>query len=286
MSSIPSSRSFSQQPSQPFTRQSGDNYVIINGRRISCDSGISGQDITNMAGNTSGRRVVKVSGGWVEKIEPSRWYRPEDLKDRNGNPVKIKTMPERTKGGFFDFFSGSQPSARVVTPAPNPQPRGVPAPQARAVRAPQGMFGGVRSDYSRALIREQVIDVARNYCKSPVTFDEDNADWVVFPQFRLPRGWSQPTTALMIMFPRDYPVLPPIGFYLPEDLPSPHGHLYGNAYHNASAAPLKEGWHWYCCYVSDGAWQPAPMNARKGWRDGDNLWTYLTLVNEVLSSND
>ena len=249
-----------------------DQYIIVNGRRIFCGNGVSGRDITSAAGNPSKRRVVKIASGHVQKIDPFHHYSPEELRDKNGRPVKIKTMPERTKGGLLDFFGNASPASREPNPAPRPS-------------APQTPFSGRRSEFSRRLILDQINDVARNVFKAPVQFD-NGGDWVVFPSFRLPGNWSVPTTPLMILFPTDYPVLPPIGFYLPDTLPSPNGHKYAQAYHSASAAPLMRGWHWYCCYVQDGAWQPAPMNARNGWRDGDNLYTYLTLVSEALASSD
>lgn len=263
MSNIPSAKAFTQAHT-PYQQSGNEDFVIINGRRVACSAGISGQEIINQTGNSYGRRVVKVSGGYVQKIDPRRHYAPHELKDKNGRPVKIKTMPERTKGGFFNSL----------------------ASLCQRQAAPQGIFEGRRTPMSHNLITEQVIDVARNYFKSPVSFDEENANWVVFPQFRLPRDWSQPTTPLLINFPRDYPSLPPIGFYLPDSLPSPHGHKYSQAYHDASSAPLLQGWDWYCCYVSPGGWQPAPLNSRNGWRDGDSLWTYITLINEALASND
>lgn len=267
---IPSANAFTQTQAQPqYQQPCTEDFVIINGRRVACGAGLSRQEIINQIGNSYGRRVVKVSGGYVQKIDPRRHYAPHELKDKYGRPVKIKTMPERTKGGFFDFIGLGQ------------------RPQAQApISTPQGIFEGRRTPTSRQIITEQVIDVARNYFKSPVSFDEENANWVVFPQFRLPRGWSQATTPLLINFPRDYPALPPIGFYLPSNLPSPHGHKFGRTYHNASSAPLLKEWDWYCCYITPGGWQPAPLNSRNGWRDGDSLWTYLTLINEVLASND
>lgn len=252
-----------------FFEDDNEGFIIVNGRRIRYGNGISGRKIMEMAGNDRGRRVVKVSGGCVKKIEPQHYYTPEELIDKHGRSVKITTMPERTKGGLFDFLSS------VLGQAPQ-----------ESAPSQLGIFGGQRSEISRQIITEQVIDLAENYFKHPVVFDEKTADYVIFPKFRLPRNWSQPTTPLLIMFPRDYPVLPPIGFYLPDTLPSPHGHKYSEAYHSASSAPLQEGWHWYCCYVEDGSWRPAPLHAPKSQRKGDNLWTYLTLINEVLASND
>lgn len=223
------------------------DFIIINGRRIPCDGGMRGSDIVRAAGVSSGRRVVSVGMGKAEAIDPDRVYTSNDLKDRHGNPVKIKTMPDRTKG------------------------------------AP--LFFGPRHQQSRQLITEQVFDVAQKYATSGLDFDEEDAHWMIFPQFRLPRNWSRRSAALMVIFPTDYPVIPPIGFYLPSDVPSPHGHKFSQAYHDASAVPLQEGWDWYCCTVNPGAWRPTPANSPGGWRSGDNLWTYITLINEVLGND-
>ncbi len=122
--------------------------------------------------------------------------------------------------------------------------------------------------------------------RQPIEFDDENADWVVIPNFPLPHNWSRSSTALMILFPTDYPAVPPIGFYLPHKLRSPHGHKFDFAHDGAADAPLQEGWDWYCCTVNKGAWRPAPPRARGGWRRGDNLFDYITLIKEVLGSDE
>ena len=142
-----------------------------------------------------------------------------------------------------------------------------------------------RSEYSRSIITEQVIDISANYIKGEVNFDEDNADWVVIPKFRLPRSWGVPNAPLLIIFPLDYPTTPPIGFYLPNTLQSPNGHFFHKAYHGAETAPILNGWNWYCCTVNAGSWQPYPARSSGEWRRGDNIWTYITLINEILGSD-
>jgi len=43
---------------------------------------------------------------------------------------------------------------------------------------------------------------------------------------------------LLIIFPTEYPELPPVGFYLKEDIPlSANGHLYQRVYHEACSDP-------------------------------------------------
>lgn len=226
--------------------------AIINGRRVVNvpGGGVTGTQLIDELGPARGRRAVIHRGGLqFETIQPHRHYSPRELVDKKGQPVKVDTIPDRTKGGF----------------------------------------GGPRDPLSRQIIAEQVYDTAEHLFKEGIEFDEDNADWMVAPKYYLPPNWRHVarSTALLIAFPTEYPALPPIGFYLMADLPqSPNGHLYGQAYHDAWKAPLEHGWKWYCAYLAPGAWQPAPVRRSGDWRRGDNLWTYLTLVNETLAGQD
>ena len=224
----------------------GTNFVIINGRRVPVEEGVRGDALGRMADAGPGRRPVKVADGRSELLDPSHRYSAADLTDRHGRPVKITSIPDRTKGAE--------------------------------------LYTGRRDAWSAAIIREQVYDLAGKFVRGNVDFDEDNADWMVIPQFRLPANWSVPSTSMLLVFPREYPVNPPIGFYLPASLVSPNGHFYGQAYHGASSAPTLEGWNWYCCTVNAGSWRPSPVRYSGDWRRGDNLWTYITLINEVLAS--
>lgn len=223
------------------------SFVIINGKRVPIGTGIHGKDLAEMAtkGN-SYRRGTTIRDGRAELIDPRKYYNPAELMDRRGKPVKISSIPDRTKG---------------VT-----------------------LYSGHRNEYSRQIITEQVIDVANHFVRGNVDFDEEDADWVVFPRFRLPSIWSQAEAPLLVVFPREYPTTPPIGFYLPSYLESPNGHFFGTAYHGAAQAPTMVGWNWYCCTVNAGAWSPYPARAAGEWKWGDNLWTYITLMNEVLGS--
>lgn len=110
--------------------------------------------------------------------------------------------------------------------------------------------------------------------------DEEEARWMVVPHYRLPKRWHHIAveTPLMIVFPDDYPLLPPIGFYMRADIQgSLDGHFFDSAYHEAWKEPLEHGWKWYCVYIHAGAWRPA-----RDWRHGDNLFTYFQLVGEAL----
>lgn len=225
--------------------------IIDNGRRVvNPGNGVYGRQLQEeMKPGHNRRAVIRRSGVQFETIDPNRFYKPDELKDGKGRPVKVSDIPDRTKGGF----------------------------------------GGIRSALSKNLITEQVFDVAEHLFKKGVEFDEENADWFVVPDYRLPGNWRgvAASSPMLIVFPTEYPATAPIGFYLMADLPtSPNGHLYNQAYHEAWKAPLEKGWKWYCVYVKPGSWRPTPVQRPGDWRRGDNLWTYLTLINETLASGD
>jgi hypothetical protein len=151
-------------------------------------------------------------------------------------------------------------------------------------------YGGRRNATSKAIIFEQILSISEGFYKDKdVEFDEDDCNWVVFPDFMLPPRWRAiaRNSPLLISFPMEYPALPPVGFYLAASLPSsPNGHLYADAYHSANKAPLNKGWVWYCVYIDPQNWRPAAYRRPGDWRRGDNLWDYITLINEALQSVD
>jgi hypothetical protein len=228
--------------------------AIVNGKRINIsavpDSGVYGRDIIREIKPGEGRSsVIERGAARIERIQPDHRYSKDELLDKKGQPVKIRDIPDRTKGSF----------------------------------------GSTRDRRSLAIIREQVYDVAAHLFKDGVDFDEDNGDWMVVPNFFLPPRWRHiaKSTSLLIAFPTEYPTLPPIGFYLKADIPSsPNGHLYAQAYHEAWKAPLDKNWKWYCVYVKPGSWKPAPVARAGDWKRGDNLWDYFSLIHEALGSGD
>jgi len=231
--------------------------AIINGRRINPNniphSGVYGREIINQSGNggKSNRRPVLQKGGLqFESIDPNKKYSKNDLQDKNGYGVKISDMPDRTKGASF---------------------------------------GNGRTPLSKHVITEQAYDLAENLFKQGIDFDEEGANYIVIPNYSLPKNWHHivRSTALLVMLPKEYPAKPPIGFYMMADIPqSPNGHFYNQAYHEADMSPLEQGWKWYCVYIPNGGWQPAMCRRPNDWKKGDNLWTYFTLINEVLASGD
>ena len=190
----------------------------------------------------AGRRAVEISGRQVKNLDPSKNYTSDEIKK------KIRTMPDRCKGSFYE----------------------------------------PRSQRSKNCIREQIMSVSENLFKhhSDIDFDDGNFDWMVVEQYTLPSNWSVRSCGLMIIFPTEYPQIPPVGFYLPDKLKSPNGHLFDAAYHGASDAPIRRGWRWYCTYIEPGSWHPFIGNSPGDWQKGDSLWDYFTLVGEVLAGGE
>ena len=200
--------------------------AIINGRRMNIpDSGIYGQKLIDRVNPDKGRRaVVRAKGTNFETINPFKHYGKGELLDRRGNPVKVTTIPERFKGISYD---------------------------------------GLRSHISKKIITEQVIDIAEHYLKGGVDFDEIGANWMIAPRYRLPEIWHSEAkfSPVLIVFPTEYPEIPPIGFYMKAEIGlSPNGHLFDTAYHQAYKDPLNQGWKWYCVYIESGLLAPVELS--------------------------
>lgn len=219
-------------------------YKQLNKEEIPED-GMSGTELLKGVRVGRGRKAILSSGSKVEQVQHGRHYSKRELINKRGRAVKISTMPDRAKGGSF-------------RQGPN--------------------------IHSQQIIREQVESVSDKFFNRTMSFDESNARWAVVPHYILPEKWHHITckTPLMVVFPDEYPMLPPIGFYMKADIEGPlDGHLYSGAYHEAWSEPLKQGWKWYCIYIHDGAWQPA-----RNWQIGDNLFTYFHLIREALQGDD
>lgn len=187
------------------------------------------------------------------------------------------------KGRRPVFVQGKE--VKNLNPRKNYSPEEVMRIRVMPDRSKGGVFQE-RSEFSKNVIREQITAVSEHLFKgnADIDFDDERYDWMAITRYVLPKGWTPSVSALMILFPTEYPRVPPIGFYLPDWVRSPHGHLYDAAYHGAEGAPLKKGWKWYCAYVNPGSWQPAYGRYAGDWRRGDNLFDYITLVGEVLAS--
>ena len=137
-------------------------------------------------------------------------------------------------------------------------------------------------------IRAQVYDIAPRFSQDGIGihFDENNCDWLMLPKYPLPERWKQRWSPLMIIFPNDYPEVPPTGFYLKANLWSKRqkdAHFFDGAYHGAPDLTA-QGWWWYCVLARTdivGGWRPSADPLKP-----DNLWTFLNMVREALTTDD
>lgn len=227
--------------------------VIINGRSVNLPNAIKGNELIKRITTKKDRRPVMTYGTKTEEIKSNKTYKTKELMTKGGKKVQLRDMPDRTKG--------------------------------------QTLFWGDRSEQSKEIIAEQIIDLTAHYFNRGVRFDDENFDWLVVDNYVLPEKWhnlpgvTANRVSLGIVFPTLYPQVPPIGFYMDADIafaPEGNDHFFDDAYHEADKEFLRKGsWKWYCVYVKPNSWQPS-----RNWKNGDNLWTYFTLISEALNSSD
>ena len=223
-----------------------------NGRMMEVDGPVMGRDIEERAGIGPGRIATAIGdGGRVKAINPDKLYRPEELKTRSGKWLRIEDSPDRSKGAGYSF-------------------------------------GGHRDEFMKAVIFDQIRDMSENFFKNTaIQADEDDANWMMIENFLLPSAWRHIASSsdLLISIPDQFPNLPPIGFYLDSRIAtSPNGlHLLDQGYYEADQTPVRSGrWKWFCCYVKPSSWRPPRIRRVEDWRNGDNLWQFLTLIRWAL----
>jgi hypothetical protein len=113
-----------------------------------------------------------------------------------------------------------------------------------------------------------------------INFDDTGFGWVHIPRFELPRGWSRPTTELLILLPSAYPQVAPNGFYIDQRLRPLSGRVPAHYFEEPGTHnPLGDrGWAWYCIHAGRGNWSPKASV----WQ-GDNLLKYIELIRAVLT---
>ena len=137
-------------------------------------------------------------------------------------------------------------------------------------------------------IDAEVAMIAERYSQPPyqgVYYDAENRDWLIIPGYALPSRFTERRCDLLIVFPQNYPEAAPTGFYLNKRFSLQTGgyddHATSRAYYGAPDLQA-QGWHWYCVRMvmdAPGAWRP-----HEDVRQPDNLWTFLNMAREALSS--
>ena len=123
------------------------------------------------------------------------------------------------------------------------------------------------------------------YTSGGINYDEQNFDWVMIPNFSLPRRLQEKQCNLLILLPQIYPDIGPLGFYVDKQIHLRGGQKEPNAVgtgHHGAQDLTHLGWYWYCVTTSNGqgGWRPS-VNY---WQP-DNLVTFLNMVRESLTND-
>lgn len=156
-------------------------------------------------------------------------------------------------------------------------------------------YGAPKTEHQKQIIFSQVSDIEKNWFKSGIEIDKD-FHWIKIPGFKLPQAWADANnnayTDLLIIIPDQFPNLPPNGFYLPNNINSPHGdgHFFDRGHGGAFGSTDSEinemrraGWKWYCSHIKPESWSPSRIRNILDWKKGDNLWDVLDLIKDVLT---
>ena len=159
-------------------------------------------------------------------------------------------------------------------------------------------YFGNKEAWRKAVITDQVVDLSEHFFKGGEVQLDENCDWAMFSNFKLPKAWANANPGhsevrMLLIFPDQYPDLPTNGFYLPDFLTPPEAdrHFFSRGYSGAFGGDQEQmealagsGWKWYCTHIKQGSWQPARIRRISDWRGGDNLWDIVTLCKEVLTN--
>ena len=114
---------------------------------------------------------------------------------------------------------------------------------------------------------------------------EPREGWAVLIwDYRLPAGFNCPTTHLMVLLPREYPVVPPDWFFVNRGLRDARGRSLPHYFEKnwpaalAPTLPANRGWAAGCLHVRPGTWRPHvdPFS-------GHRLSTYLEIIQRALA---
>jgi len=180
-------------------------------------------------------------------------------------------------GGLLDFIVKSLFGGQIEESAP---------PTASESQSSPTYFRRVMPNYRNDRIEKEILMVAPRFAQNGgIHYDEENKDWLMIPRYPLPERWKERWCKLLIIFPNTYPETPPIGFYLNRKFHLKGGgsdsHFTGQAYHGAPDLK-RQGWYWYCVTIQNGpgGWQPST-----DYRQPDNIFSFLTLIRETLTSD-
>ncbi len=229
--------------------------ISIRGREIPVDSTTAtAEEIRNIGGIKSGRQIViQTQNGMQALKEGVRYTLPPKAKFKD-----VPAVRKAANYSEYDYTYGEQ----------------------------------VREDWCNQVIIQQIKDLEEHFTHEEIFVDDcTNPIKIILPNFKLPEATRKlnpgiRTVPLMLVLPDQYPFLPPVGFYIPEEIKAGAHSGFSSGYHGAySDRMLMEDikFRWYCSSIVAETWEPARFRFVEDWRKGDNLWNVVTLVSEVLS---
>ena len=105
-----------------------------------------------------------------------------------------------------------------------------------------------------------------------------NYDWIIIPDFPLPEGYNRTATKLLFLIPNTYPHTAPDCFYVETGLRLANGNLPSN-YNEEMSVPIPGPWGYF-------SWHPEIWQARDEIQKGDNLLSFIRVVNFRLREAD
>lgn len=229
--------------------------INIRGKQIPVDSNVgTAADIRSIAGIKSGRKIMIETPNGMQSIEEGKRY----------------TLPVRAK--YKD--------------APNVR-------KAASYSESDYTYGKMRRpDWCNQVIIQQIEDLEKKLFHTDLCVDDmSNPQKILIPNFKLPEAARKlnPGVAsipLLIVLPDQFPFLPPVGFYMPDEIKAGAHSGFSRAYHGAYENQLfmdQVRFRWYCSSIVADTWEPANFKYVEDWRKGDNLWNVVSLITEVLS---
>ncbi len=231
------------------------NVIDVRGRQIGIDSNLAtADDIRRISGIKKGRTVMLQTDSGMQALKEGVKY----------------TLPPKAK--FKDA-----PSVR----------------KARNYSEADITYGACkREKWCNQVILQQLEDLEENFTHESIIVDDiNNPMQIMIPHFKLPDATRKLNpgvkyTPLIIVLPDQYPFIPPVGFYMPEEIKAGRHAGFSQGYHGAytnSSLMNKIRYRWYCSSIVADTWEPANFRRVEDWRKGDNLWNVISLITEVLS---
>jgi hypothetical protein len=135
----------------------------------------------------------------------------------------------------------------------------------------------VKSSRVRRVYQEAVL-LARQF--GVVDYDDEDGRWVSIERFPLPAGWDRRATGLLLVLSKEYPHVPPDGFYIDRFIRTRSGRCVDHYFEERDRLnPYADrGWGWFCIHLTRRAWRPTCDVVH-----GDNLFKLTVLIRAALT---